>query len=306
MEEVEGYLNGETDYRNLRGNTGPLVYPAGFLYVYSALRYFTNEGRDIFTAQCIFVGIYMFNLCVVLGMYFRNKKIPAILTLPLILSKRIHSIFMLRMFNDCIAAMLGYLAIFLFTYRQWELGSVIYSSAVSIKMNMLLYAPGIFLVLLLGTGLSRTCWCIGLCAVVQVVLGYPFLSTYPFSYLGKAFELGRVFEYQWTVNYRFLSEEIFVSKTLALGLLALTVLGYVIFMVRWITQVTKHSLFFFPFVCAYQIVIYLWTLCCVIFLGIVVGDSRSEKGEEIVHSSDYCGFVRYFATIFTYPLYLYV
>lgn len=35
MQEVKGFLDGERDYRNLRGDTGPLVYPAGFVYVYS-------------------------------------------------------------------------------------------------------------------------------------------------------------------------------------------------------------------------------------------------------------------------------
>ncbi|CAM9902486.1 unnamed protein product, partial [Hapterophycus canaliculatus] len=35
MQEVEGFLSGERNYLNLRGDTGPLVYPAGFVYAYS-------------------------------------------------------------------------------------------------------------------------------------------------------------------------------------------------------------------------------------------------------------------------------
>jgi alpha-1,3-mannosyltransferase len=47
MQEVEGYLNGETNYSNLKGDTGPLVYPAGFVYVFSLLRWLTDEGTNI-------------------------------------------------------------------------------------------------------------------------------------------------------------------------------------------------------------------------------------------------------------------
>lgn len=35
MQEVKGFLDGERNYLNLRGDTGPLVYPAGFVYAYS-------------------------------------------------------------------------------------------------------------------------------------------------------------------------------------------------------------------------------------------------------------------------------
>ncbi|RWV77938.1 hypothetical protein GW17_00061168, partial [Ensete ventricosum] len=44
--QVDGFLGGERDCTKLKGDTGPLVYPAGFLYVYSAIKFLT--GGEVF------------------------------------------------------------------------------------------------------------------------------------------------------------------------------------------------------------------------------------------------------------------
>lgn len=44
MDEVEGVVNGTYDYTELRGGTGPLVYPAGFVYIFLGFYYATNLG----------------------------------------------------------------------------------------------------------------------------------------------------------------------------------------------------------------------------------------------------------------------
>jgi len=172
--------------------------------------------------------LYLLNFAIIAGIYLTSDiKIP-IWTLGLLtLSKRIHSLFVLRMFNDCIAVLLGYASLLLFMNRRYRSGCTIYSLSVSIKMNILLSAPGVLLVLLLGTGLQETIICLLICASVQLLLGYPFLSTYPVSYLSRSFDLGRVFMYKWTVNFKFLSEEVFVSKPLSILLLLLTLVGMV-------------------------------------------------------------------------------
>jgi alpha-1,3-mannosyltransferase len=51
-----------------------------------------------------------------------------------------------------------------------------------------------------------------------VAYGYPFRKQAP-SYFAKAFELTRQFLYKWTVNWRFIDEETFLSKKFSLGLL---------------------------------------------------------------------------------------
>jgi alpha-1,3-mannosyltransferase len=46
MEEVEGVVNGTYDYTMLKGQTGPLVYPAGFVYLYYILYMFVAMYLD--------------------------------------------------------------------------------------------------------------------------------------------------------------------------------------------------------------------------------------------------------------------
>ena len=99
MQEVEGVLNGTTDYQQLRGDTGPLVYaglsfvttvvnvvccmatpsyPAGFVYVYSLLYWVTSGGRNMRLAQWLFGGLYLLNLAVVLRIYTRISKVSCL------------------------------------------------------------------------------------------------------------------------------------------------------------------------------------------------------------------------------------
>lgn len=94
---------------------------------------------------------------------------------------------------------------------------------------MLLYAPGVLLVLLIATGLKETIICLSICAALQLILGYPFLSTYPIEYLMRSFDVRRVFEYKWSVNLKFLPEAVFVGKSLSGILLILTIAGAIFY-----------------------------------------------------------------------------
>jgi alpha-1,3-mannosyltransferase len=39
VSQIEGFLSGDCNYLNLKGGTGPLVYPAGFVYIFSGIYY---------------------------------------------------------------------------------------------------------------------------------------------------------------------------------------------------------------------------------------------------------------------------
>ena len=69
MQQVHQYLEGERDYTLIKGDTGPLVYPAAHVYIYSALYRITDKGKDIFMGQIIFGGLYMSILSIVMACY---------------------------------------------------------------------------------------------------------------------------------------------------------------------------------------------------------------------------------------------
>lgn len=77
MEEVEGVVNGTWDYSLLKGQTGPLVYPAGFVYFFTILYYITSYGRNIRLAQYIFCGFYLLTIFLVFRIYSKSKKVDS-------------------------------------------------------------------------------------------------------------------------------------------------------------------------------------------------------------------------------------
>jgi len=280
MQEVEGpMLHGQWDYMELKGDTGPLVYPAGFVWVFAALREITNGGTDIKRAQYLFAGLHALLLFFVLGaIYYEpsaqqtksslsrrdergddqtrksvastrasdddkletktniesvsgapNTRTPLWVVIALVCSKRIHSIFALRLFNDGVAMLLMYACLFLLVRQRWTISCILFSFALSIKMNILLFAPGLAVILIQTCGLVKALLLGLLCVAIQVGLAIPFLAANPWGYIERAFELGRVFKFQWTVNWKFLPEPIFVSPELALGLLVATLLTWLAF-----------------------------------------------------------------------------
>ncbi|KAJ9543346.1 hypothetical protein OSB04_023053 [Centaurea solstitialis] len=217
MSQVDGFMEGERDYSNLKGDTGPLVYPAGFLYIYSAIQYVT--GGQVYPAQVLFGFLYIVNLGIMLFIYVKTDVLPWWALTLLSLSKRLHSIFVLRLFNDCFAMTLLHASLIPLFYQKWHLSLIIFSAAVSVKMNVLLYAPPLFLLMLKGMDIIGVISALAGAALVQILLGLPFLLSYPIAYLSNAFNLGRVFIHFWSVNFKFVPEPIFVSKEFALILL---------------------------------------------------------------------------------------
>lgn len=167
-QEVEGYLSGITDYSLLKGDTGPLVYPAGFVYVYSFLYYITESGTNIVLAQYIFLGVYLVTLIFAMLIYSRLKNVPPYAIILLSLSRRIHSIYMLRLFNDGVAVCFMLAAIYFLLLRKLISANVLFSLAVSVKMNNLLFAPAWLLALFTITSFSKSLLLVVLCAVIQV------------------------------------------------------------------------------------------------------------------------------------------
>ncbi|KAK9473682.1 glycosyltransferase [Dipodascopsis tothii] len=230
MQQVALYAKGERDYMKLVGETGPLVYPAGHVYVFAALRALTSGGTDVRLAQWLFVGIYLATEAAVFRLYVRAKT--PLYAFPLVvLSKRLHSIYMLRMFNDGVAMLGAFIAMLLWQSQWWLVGSIVFSAAVTIKMNVLLFLPAAGAILIQALG-PRAFRGLMLMMQVQLLVAYPFTSKAFVSYAVRAFDFQRVFMYKWTVNWRFVDEAVFLSAEFRQTLLVLHGAVALLFVVR--------------------------------------------------------------------------
>ena len=189
MEEVEGPLvHGVYNYSLLRGETGPLVYPGGFVYLYGAIRWLAHDGTDVLPAQLAMAACYVATLGAAIACHAiaRPRGLPPWALLLVSTSLRLHSIYVLRLFNDGWAMLGFWLAVLAFLRGHWKLGCALYSLGVSVKANVLLSAPGLLLLLLQAKGLAGALGHIALCAAVQLGLGWPFLRADFFAYLRGA------------------------------------------------------------------------------------------------------------------------
>ncbi|KAJ3061910.1 dolichyl-P-Man:Man(5)GlcNAc(2)-PP-dolichol alpha-1,3-mannosyltransferase [Podochytrium sp. JEL0797] len=234
MQQTTQFMNGERDYTLIKGGTGPLVYPAGFLYIFSVLNWITGAGENVILAQWIYADFAVLTMYIVLTLYMLSNKVPWYTYPLLLLSKRMHSIFVLRLFNDPIAMLPLYFSIYTLTKSKPITSSLLFSLALSIKMNILLFAPGYALVMYQTVGLARSVGNAGLVVAVQVGLAAPFwLEGRGAEYVGKAFEFGRRFLWEWTVNWRFLGKEVFEGEVLAVGLVVAHVGVLGLFLGKW-------------------------------------------------------------------------
>ncbi|CAN1137732.1 Dol-P-Man:Man(5)GlcNAc(2)-PP-Dol alpha-1,3-mannosyltransferase [Linum perenne] len=264
MSQVTGFLEGEKDYSQLKGDTGPLVYPAGFLYVYSAIQYVTGgeviaaqvESTDhphdqlvfstaIFNvdltfppywydvSQILFGVLYIVNLAIILYIYVKADVLPWWALVLLSLSKRVHSIFVLRLFNDCFAMTLLHAAMAFILNQQWHLGLIIFSGAVSIKMNVLLYAPPLLLLMLKAMDLRGVISALAGAALVQVSGVLLRQSSQTEHCLNVQIKLNNLLSIL-SVNFKFVPESIFVSKQFAVSLLIIHLVLLAVFAhCRW-------------------------------------------------------------------------
>lgn len=236
------------DYAELRGDTGPLVYPAGHLYLHSALlsafkwnvTTWTTESvpkqlpgyedrvqrpaSALHALQGLYAVLWLILCASVYSVYqsmgaFDSTWRTAWYLVLLSATRRGRSVFVLGLFGDAWCMTLLWLSFALLAKRKWTIGSIVYSCAVAVKMNALLAAPGLLAVYLRAGGAALAVRQIAICAAVQLLLGAPFLLFAPWSYLTRAFDLSRQFDQQWSVNWRWLPPWLFHSKAFAAALL---------------------------------------------------------------------------------------
>lgn len=256
MQQIDQIERGQLDYNKIKGDTGPIVYPGGYVFIYSWMKVITDGMNNLARGQEFFRLLYLVSLALTFLIYIQAsgvKKVKPYQLYLLVLSKRLHSIYVLRLFNDCFATFFVLGTIFLlqvaakFKCRSYldkdpEVRSemALYSNlvtllavdsycfGVSVKMNALLYLPGLVIILyfLNDENLLKMLGMVIFGVVVEIGINFQFLThgdKIRANFFKNAFDFSRQFMFKWTVNWRFLGEDIFLSKWFHSLLLALHV-----------------------------------------------------------------------------------
>jgi alpha-1,3-mannosyltransferase len=284
----------EYNYSKLMGDTGPLVYPAGHVWIHTAclqlsqwnVSHWTSVkdqkvdlefpekylDRNIYKLDVIkqlqwcFAIVWMmicyFALSLVqtvslhqLNMHGNKRKIksisdnlsiseciPFMFTLILMsIHRRSRNVVITGFFNDSWAMLFGYLSLYLstlleehdFSSVKWYSFLLSLSIGISIKMNILLLAPGVAMIMVSSllskklTVRNALVWfyhvitSVSFMIVVQVVIALPFLMHDSTSYLSRAFQFDRKFTQVWSINWFWIDTSVFSSTIFAKSLLAL-------------------------------------------------------------------------------------
>lgn len=233
MQQVTQIEQGELDYDLIGGDTGPIVYPGGYVFIYSWMKVLTGGMEELWKGQELFRVLYLLTMGLTLAVYLNIQepyRVPPYVMYLLAISKRLHSIYVLRLFNDCFTTffMVGVILLLQLSSRFKRRGETLnsdlltlasigcYALGVSIKMNALLYLPGLLLVVyfLNNENLMRSLGmllfgCLQFCGINQMFLLNG--SRIRASFLRNAFDFNRIFTYKWSVNWQFINEETFCS-----------------------------------------------------------------------------------------------
>lgn len=124
---------------------------------------------------------------------------------------------------------------------------MVWAFGLGIKMTILLAAPAIGIILLQAQGTKRAVICGCFVLLVHVNLAIPFITGGAgLQYLQRAFDLGRQFLFKWTVNWRFVGEEAFLSPQFAISLLIIHVSLLLLFLqTKWTKPSASNLVEFF-------------------------------------------------------------
>lgn len=171
------YMSGIKDYTLFPGDNGPTNRPALHIYVCRFLAYVAQYGANVVLAQVFFAFLYVFNLGLAMLCYKQAKvsvtkdthiqsmslasliKADALFQVSnyvfpmLCLSKRLHSIYVLRCFDDGFTVMFLFLAIYQYQHKNWTAGTLCFACGLAVDMNLICALPAVAVILGQAIGL---------------------------------------------------------------------------------------------------------------------------------------------------------
>eukprot|EP00698_Gefionella_okellyi_P007312 TRINITY_DN1781_c0_g1_i1.p1 TRINITY_DN1781_c0_g1~~TRINITY_DN1781_c0_g1_i1.p1 ORF type:complete len:843 (+),score=132.48 TRINITY_DN1781_c0_g1_i1:36-2564(+) len=224
---VYRYFQLDFDYTHYRTFHGDIQYGGGFMHLYALLTLLTGGHLPLFQ---LLWAVQEQLIYVLMWVIVRRAEIPGFLAL-LVFSNRLHMYNVRVVINDtpCTLAMVA--AIVMILQYRYTTASMLFSFALANKLNVIFYAPAMFIVYFVELPLVAAVKQFMVVVALQLLLAVPFVLQNSSAYVGHTFNLSRTLLWEKTRNFKFVGREFYDDSRFHFLLLVVTALLIVVLLI---------------------------------------------------------------------------
>ena len=239
------YLNGVRKYNQYVNMEGPCHNPALDIYLHVILKKITSDAKNPYAAilwGTLWHLLIWFMAVKIYQEAFEKHSSNVLLVTICCFGIKYTWISVKYAYGECYSVFVVLIAVYLFQKGYSILACAAFSVALGLRIHMMYYLPGIFLILCLSKSFWKALFLVGFIIFMQFVWAIEFISLYPTEYFSSVLDANAIFDlnaqinqYKWVASRKDTLRYLVDSHLLNVFLVIIAVLTWIyLLLVRWL------------------------------------------------------------------------